>query len=229
MVQQYLDQASSYAADIDFAIDVITWLTGFWGTLCMVVFIGFIIFFRDKGQRGQYISGEEKHQTRWISIPHLLVLVCDVYILVVAIQVWVNVKQTLPEPDRTVRVIAQQWAWSFEHPGPDGKLDTPDDIRTVDELRLEVNKTYHYKLVARDVMHSFSVPVFRLTQDAIPGRVITGWFKPIKTGTYDIQCKEMCGIGHGLMPARVVIGTPAQHAKWMASRTKTAYAALDTR
>ena len=58
------------------------------------------------------------------------------------------------------------------------KLDTADDIATVDELHVEVNKIYHFKLESRDVLHNFSVPVFRLKQDAIPGRVITGWFEP---------------------------------------------------
>jgi len=67
------------------------------------------------------------------------------------------------------------------------------------------------------VLHSFSIPVFRLKQDAVPGRVITGWFKPTRTGTYDIQCAEMCGAGHGLMPARVIIESADEHAKWMAA------------
>ena len=83
---------------------------------------------------------------------------------------------------------------------------------------------------ARDVLHSFSVPVFRLKQDVIPGRIITGWFKATKTGTYDIQCAEICGIGHALMPGRVVIETPEQHTAWMASQTgSVAVAALAPR
>src|SRR5690606_40500155 len=101
-------------------------------------------------------------------------------------------------------------------PGPDNVIETEDDIEVSDELRLEINKTYHYRLESRDVMHSFSVPVFRLKQDAVPGRTIVGWFTPTKTGTYDIQCAEMCGIGHGLMPARVIIETPQEHAAWVA-------------
>ena len=80
-------------------------------------------------------------------------------------------------------MVAQQWAWSFVHPGPDGQLDTADDIKTVDELHVKVDTLYHFKLESRDVLHSFSVPVFRLKQDVIPGRVITGWFQPTQTGT----------------------------------------------
>jgi cytochrome c oxidase subunit 2 len=214
-----LPAASTYAADVDFVYSLIFWITGFWLLVSELVFFWLILRFRKKdGVKGQYITGELKSEKKYITYPHLLVLVCDVFIVVAAIRVWHNVKQQLPPAQETVRVFAQQWAWSFVHPGPDGKLDTADDIRTVDELHVTANKLYQFTLESRDVLHSFSVPVFRLKQDVIPGRVITGWFQPTKTGTYDIQCVEICGIGHGLMPARIVIETPEQHAAWMASQ-----------
>ena len=68
-------------------------------------------------------------------------------------------------------------------------------------------------------MHSFSVPVFRLKQDAVPGRVITGHFKPILTGEWDIQCAEMCGVAHGIMGARIFIKSEAEHRDWLAANT----------
>jgi cytochrome c oxidase subunit 2 len=138
------------------------------------------------------------------------------------------VKQDLPPADETVRVIAQQWAWTFVHPGPDRKFDTADDIATNDQLHIKVGTLYHYKAESRDVLHSFSIPVFRLKQDVVPGRVITGWFEATRTGTFDIQCVEMCGIGHALMPARVVIETPEQHAAWLAAQQATLAAAAPT-
>ena len=66
------------------------------------------------------------------------------------------------------------------------------------------------------------MPVFRLKQDAIPGRVITGWFQATKTGQFEIQCAEMCGIGHGLMPGMVHVESPEDHAAWMAENSKGA-------
>ena len=120
-----------------------------------------------------------------------------------------------------MRIIAQQWAWTFVHAGPDGQLDTADDIRTVDELNLQVNRLYRYELHSRDVVHSFSVPVFRLKQDAVPGRATVGWFKPTVTGEFDIQCTQICGIGHGLMAARVRIRSAGEQAAWMASASRT--------
>ena len=42
----------------------------------------------------------------------------------------------------------------------------------------------------------------RLKQDAVPGRVIKGWLDANAAGVYEIQCAEICGIGHGLMGRR---------------------------
>jgi cytochrome c oxidase subunit 2 len=220
MIENYVEALSTYANDIDNLILLIGVLVGFWFILCEVIFFYFIIRFREKdGRRAEYITGEEKSQKRWISIPHLLVLVCDVFIVIGAVKVWYDVKQQLPEPYETVRIVGQQWAWSFVHPGADHELGTADDIKTVGELHIEVGKVYHFKLEARDVLHSFSVPVFRLKQDAVPGRVITGWFEANGTGTHDIQCAEICGIGHGVMGARIVIESPEQHAAWVAEQS----------
>ena len=228
MIERWIVQASTYAADIDGVIWLIAVLVGFWFVVAELVFFWLILKFRARdGQRAQYITGEEKKQMRFISWPHYLVLVCDVFIVVGAVRVWVEVKQQLPSEAEAqhVRVVAQQWAWSFVHPGADGKLDTGDDIRTVDELHVQVGQKYIYELEARDVLHSFSVPAFRLKQDAVPGRVITGWFEPTRTGTHDIQCAEICGIGHGLMGARIVIESPEQHAAWIQSQSATRLAA----
>jgi cytochrome c oxidase subunit II len=227
-----LPEASTYAGDIDRIFTLIFWIVGAWFVVAEGVFFYFILRFRKKeGVRAQYISGELKSEKRWITIPHNLILLFDILILVFAVKVWYTVKQDLPDaPDkRVVRVIAQQWAWTFVDPGPDGQLDTPDDIAKVNEMHVVVDKIHHFKLESKDVLHSFSVPVFRLKQDVIPGRVITGWFTPTKTGTFDIQCVEICGIGHALMPAKIVIETPEQHAAWVAQNSNVAVASATAR
>ena len=218
----FLPQASTYASSIDNLIIGVGIVVGFWFVACQGLFFWMIWKFRARpGVKSEYWEGHEKKIKRWITIPHLLVLVCDVFIVIGSIQVWSKVKQVLPEADSTIRIIGQQWAWTFQHPGPDNELDTGDDIFTIDELYVEVEKTYHFKLEARDVLHSFSVPVFRLKQDALPGRSITGWFKPTLTGEFDVQCAEICGIGHGMMAARIFIQDANQHAAWVAGTTST--------
>jgi cytochrome c oxidase subunit II len=225
MWERYITGASTYAQNVDHLFLFIAVIVGFWFILAESVFFWLIFTFRRKdGVATQHISGEEKRHTRWITIPHFLVIVCDIVILVPAILLWYNIKEAMPPADQTVRVFAQQWAWSFQQPGPDGVLDTADDIRTVGELHVTVNTTYHFELLSRDVVHSFAVPAFRLKQDALPGRTITGWFRPNRVGTYDIQCTQICGIGHALMAGRIVVETQQDHAAWLMRNSNPATA-----
>jgi len=225
MMERLIQNASSFAGDIDGLILLITVLVGFWFLLAQGMFFWLIFRFRAReGVPALYLTGKEKHVKRWITIPHYLIIVCDIVIIAAAIKVWAEIKQTLPPADEQVRIIGQQWAWTFVHPGADGKLDTADDIETTDDLHVEVGKTYHFLLESKDVLHSFSVPVFRLKQDAVPGRTITGWFKATKTGAFDVQCAEICGIGHGVMNGRIHIESAAEHRSWVQEHTPLAAA-----
>jgi len=218
MMSWHPTQASTYAADIDNLILLVGVVVGIFFLAAEVIFFGFIFKFRARpGVKAQYVTGEKASEKKWISYPHYLVLLFDVIIVVAALRVWYEVKIDFPPAEDRVRIIGQQWAWTFVYPGPDGQFDTADDIRTVDELNLQVNRLYRYELHAKDVVHSFSVPVFRLKQDAVPGRTIVGWFKPTVTGEFDIQCTQICGIGHGLMAARVRIRSAAEQAAWIST------------
>ena len=226
MIESLVPRASTFAGDIDFLFDLIFWIVAFWFFLAQGVFFWLIFKFKKKdGVPAQYIAGEQKSEKKWVAYPHYAVLVFDVIILIFAVRVWYDIKQDLPDPDTTIRVIGQQWAWTFEHPGADNELGTADDIRTVNELHVEVDKLHHFKLESLDVLHNFSVPVFRLKQDAIPGRVITGWFTPTRTGEWDVQCAEICGPGHGLMGARIHIESKEQMAAWIAENSSISLAA----
>ncbi|EDY85219.1 Cytochrome C oxidase subunit II, periplasmic domain protein [Verrucomicrobiia bacterium DG1235] len=235
MLEYFLPRASSFAGSIDHLFDIITYLVMFWFVLVLGFFFYVVFRFRHKpGQKAEYITGETHKQKMAIEIPHYLILVCDLVILGYTFVVWHEVKIDIPPHDEEVRVIAQQWAWTFEHAGADGILDTEDDIVTINELHLKKDAQYTYHLSSLDVMHSFSIPVFRLKQDAVPGRVISGHFKPIMSGEWDVQCAEMCGYGHGFMPARVFIKSAEEHDAWVAENTPdhlkkdTAYALTDS-
>ena len=111
-----LPQASTYAADIDNLILFIGIIVGVWFFLAEGIFFWLIWKFRAKpNTKSQYLVGKEKHVKRWITIPHALVLVCDVFIIIGAVRVWYNVKQQLPEPDSTIRIIGQQCRVLLHH------------------------------------------------------------------------------------------------------------------
>ena len=220
MIERLIEPVSTYAGELDNLFILITVIVMPWFFIVEGVFFWLLWRFRYKeGEKALYVTGNEPELKRWITIPHNIIILLDLVIIAGAVRGWYMIKQDLPESEHTVRVIAQQWGWSFVHEGPDGKLDTEDDIHTADELHVITDQVFHYQLESLDVLHNFSVPVFRLKQDALPGRRITGWFEATKTGEYDIQCAEMCGIGHGIMGARIVIHTPEDYAVWQASQT----------
>ncbi len=228
IIRSLVPAASTFADDIDHVWELIFWITNFWFVLTAGIFFWLCFRFKKRdGQKAEYITGELKSEKKFVSYPHYAVLVFDVMIVLFAVKVWFDVKQDLPPAESQVRITGQQWAWVFQHAGPDAKLDTADDITKVNELHVEKDVLYHYQLSAADVLHNFSVPVFRLKQDAIPGRVITGWFEPTQTGEYSVQCAEICGVGHGLMGARIFIEDAEQHAAWMQQNAPLALAQAD--
>ncbi|MEQ1570583.1 MAG: cytochrome C oxidase subunit II [Myxococcota bacterium] len=221
MLESLMVPASTFASDIDNVVNLVGVIVAFWFTLTVMAFFWLLWRYRYReGVRALYVTGNEPELKRWINIPHYLIIACDVAIIYAAVTVWYEVKQTLPENPMMVEVVGQQWAWTFVHPGVDGKLGSDDDVKTADELHVVLDKPVQFTLESRDVLHSFSVPAFRLKQDVIPGRKITGWFQPTRAGVYDLQCAEMCGIGHGIMAARVFVETPEQHAAWLESAAK---------
>jgi cytochrome c oxidase subunit 2 len=229
MIEQFLVRASSYAADVDNLVILITVLVGVWFLIAEAVLFWLIFRWRARdGMPAQYLTGKEKHIKKWINGPHYIIIAFDIVIIVAAVLVWVKIKQTLPPADGIVRVVGRQWVWAFQHPGADGRLDTADDIRTTDDLHVQADKTYHFELQSEDVLHSFFIPAFRIKHDAIPGRTIVGWFKPTRTGKHDVLCAEICGIGHGVMGGTIHIETPEQHAAWVAEHTTVAEADTTT-
>ncbi|MDE2796933.1 MAG: hypothetical protein OXL34_19115, partial [Gemmatimonadota bacterium] len=75
---------STYAADIDFLIFLVLVVVGVWFLAAELIFVYFIMKFREKGdgRRADYIDGKNKRHKRWITYPHLAVLAFDVLIIV---------------------------------------------------------------------------------------------------------------------------------------------------
>ena len=75
---------------------------------------------------------------------------------------------------------------------------------------------------AKDVIHAFWVPEFRLKQDVIPGQPTQLSFTPTRTGRYPIVCAELCGPYHGGMRSTVVVESPEDWDSWYRDNAKAA-------
>ena len=209
------ENASTYGGEID---------NLFWLIFVFVV-IGFVIslfvllyplfkYNSNKVKRAEYFTGEKKKHFRWITIALVLLTLSDFVILAVEHDTWVKIEENPVQSDLHIEVIGRQWNWIFTYPGPDGKLYTADDV-TIDmqnsEMHVPVNKNIVVELKAKDVLHDFFVPDFRLKQDVIPGRTIKRWFNSTKEGKYDLICSQICGVLHSQMRNFIVVESQGKY------------------
>ena len=105
-----------------------------------------------------------------------------------------------------VEVTAMQFAFIFHY---------PEANITSGELHVPAGQSVELHMEAKDVIHAFWVPQFRLKQDIIPGQPTVLSFTATKAGTYPIVCAELCGPYHGGMRSNVVVHEPEAYSAWL--------------
>jgi len=223
---------------IDDTILITFWITG-------IVFVAIVLFmayclirFRYRPGRQAHYEPENKKLEWWLTIGTGVGIAA---MLAPGLIVW-NQFITVPEDATEIEAMGQQWAWSFRLPGKDGRLGlsgthnvssentmglsshdpaAKDDIVIEGaDLHLQEGKPVKVLFRSIDVIHDFYVPEFRTKMDVVPGMVTYLWFTPTKTGTYEILCAELCGIGHFSMRGNVVVDNERDYQIWL-ERQKT--------
>jgi cytochrome c oxidase subunit 2 len=110
-------------------------------------------------------------------------------------------------------VVGKQWMWKVQH--PEGKQE-------INELHIPVGYPVKLLMTSQDVIHSFSVPAFRIKQDVLPGRYTTEWFQATQPGEYHLFCTQYCGTSHSAMVGRIVAMTPMDYQRWLGGGTAAA-------
>ncbi len=205
-MQIFPENASSYGADIDFIFWLITGVIAVATIIVTILFLYPIITRKKNRTKEQmYLKGEGFKSLKLIYLGIFLLAIADFYFLYEEASIWNNIEETLPEKDLHVAVVGRQWMWEIVYPGPDGKLYTADDVSKYNQMNIPVNAVVHMDLQSYDVIHSLFIPNARFKQDVLPGRKITRWVKMTKTGTFPITCAEICGIGHSVMKANLIV------------------------
>ena len=229
-------QASAHAGQIDEMIVLLHWLMA-------ILFVGWSAFFiytlvrfrRSRNPRADY-AGVKSHASSYLEIA---VAVIEAVLLIgFAIPAWALRINALPaeEESTVVHVIAKQFEWHLHYPGADGKfgrrsidLITPtngigldrsdpngaDDIATINQFNLPVDKPVIAYLSSQDVIHSFGLTSMRVKQDVIPGMETPVWWEPTMTGEYEINCSQLCGLGHYRMRGFMTIMTATEFQSWL--------------
>jgi cytochrome c oxidase subunit 2 len=114
-----------------------------------------------------------------------------------------------------IEVQAHQWAWQARYPGPDGKFTTPDDVVTLNDIRVPLRAPVLMQLASVDVIHSMNLPNFRVKQDVVPGDVTRLTFEAKTAGEYEIACAQHCGPNHYKMRGILTVLSPERYRDWL--------------
>jgi cytochrome c oxidase subunit II len=233
--------ASTHAGEIDNMISLVHWLM-------LVLFVGWGIYFvyvliRFRKGANPRASYQGAHGTLSKGIEIGVVVVEAVLLVFYAIPAWAKRVAQFPTEQQAVvvRVVGEQFSWNVHYPGPDGKFgrtdinritaDNPlgldrsdpaakDDITTINQLNLPVDRPVLVHLSTKDVIHSFGLYEMRVKQDAIPGMSSPVWCSPNREGQYEIACSQLCGLGHFRMRGFVTIQSAADFQAWLADQEK---------
>jgi cytochrome c oxidase subunit 2 len=204
--------------------------------------LGLIVYlYRDQGdsRKAVYSHGNTTLEIVWTTLTAILFIGLNL----MGSPTWASERFRPAVPDATrVEVTGMQFAWYFRYPGADGKFGAtkpeledasaggegalgldPSDPASKDDvvsgvMVVPVGREVEVILRAHDVIHSFFVPNMRFKQDAVPGLAIHMHFTPIQTGSYEIACAELCGLGHYKMHGLVKVVSQDEFDKWLAAR-----------
>jgi cytochrome c oxidase subunit II len=186
----------------------------FWFTIviCIVIFaiVAAVLVYSvwkfraapDDDSDGPSIHGHTGLEIVWTLIPTILVTAIGIVSAIVLARNDAQGANVLH-----VDVTAQQFAWSFSYPDAGGA--------TTGTLRLPKGRSVLLRFTSKDVIHSFWVPEFSQKQDTVPGLHPTLHITPNKTGTFDVICTELCGLGHATMRTTAVVMAPAAFDAWL--------------
>jgi cytochrome c oxidase subunit 2 len=155
---------------------------------------------------GPPIHGNTRLEVIWTAIPAIVLVGLCAYAFVVLEDV-----EAADSNPVQVRVVGEQFAWTFFYKGPDGK-----EVASR-ELHVPINRQIAFTLQSKDVLHDFWVPAFRMKKDAVPGIDVKYTVTPNRLGRYEIVCAELCGLGHAVMRSTAVVEQPAAYEKWLAN------------
>jgi cytochrome c oxidase subunit 2 len=229
--------AAEHGPNVDHFLEFCHWFMA-------ALFVGWISYFfytvwRFNAKRNPKANYHGVTSKASVHLEASVVLLEAILLLGFALPLWGSrvAPESWPDKDKALRIraIGEQFAWNFHYPGPDGifgrqdnrlisadngigldKADpaSADDIVSRGEMHLEQYRPTVIEISSKDVIHSLSLHTMRMTQDAIPGSVIPMWFRPVKTGEFEIVCAQLCGANHYAMKANMITDTKADFEAW---------------
>ena len=210
-----------------YVVDRLFWLAlGLTGVACVAVVSAlgyFLLRYRATPQRRAFYTHGDSPRALALTggLALVVFLLIDVNLAYHDHVAWEVMWGAPPSANEALRVeiMPEQFAWNIRYAGPDGVFRTSDDVTTINQLHVPIDRPVITQLSSKDVIHSFFLPNFRIKMDAVPGMVTSLYFQAKRSGTYDIACAEHCGFGHYRMRGFLVVeeSEEAFHA-WLAQQ-----------
>jgi len=194
-----------------------------------------VLRFRNRDGAKAAYEPESKKLEAWLTV---LTTLGVAGLLAPGLFAWASIVN-VPKDAQQVEALGRQWNWMYRFPGKDGVLGAtdarfisdsnpfgidPNDPKGQDdvlvagpELHLPLGVPREVMLRSIDVLHDFTVPQFRVKMNLVPGLVTHYWFTPTKAGAFDLNCQELCGVGHFTMHGRIVVEDDAAFQSWLGS------------
>lgn len=180
---------SAYGAEIDNLYYLIFYVTGAMFLLTEGLLLYFVFKYRRReGGKAIYSHGSTKAEVTWTIIPGLMLF----GLALLQSSTWAKARTEFPTGSdvQVIQVLGQKYEWSFRYPGRDGTFGTEDDIITIGNLHIPVNRKVVLKMSSKDVIHSPFLPHLRVKQDVLPGFQTKVWFEADRVALWDIKAKK---------------------------------------
>lgn len=194
--------------------------------------VAYILYIRIVSRRGsissiRYLNHSTIIEFIWTIIPALILILIAIpsFKLLYSLEA-----DDLIKPIVTLKVIGNQWYWSYEisdienlNINFDSYTKSEEDLE-LGELRLldvdnrvllPINTPIRLLITGNDVIHSFSISSLGIKTDAIPGRLNHAALYLLRNGVYYGQCQELCGASHHQMSIVIEGVSLKDYIKWL--------------
>ncbi|MBK8700886.1 MAG: OmpA family protein [Saprospiraceae bacterium] len=198
------EASSEHGKEVDYLFNMTLVFTGIVFVITHILLFWYAYKYRiQQGKKATFFAHDTKLELIWTAIPAVVMA----FLVANGLVVWNNVMPDLGPDDAYLEIEATgyQFAWDIRYPGKDGKIGDKDfrlinmanntlginfnDPAAMDDailsgsdvIKLPVDSTIRVKISAKDVLHNFYLPHFRVKMDAVPGMPTYFIFKPTKT------------------------------------------------
>ncbi len=261
------ESASAHGGRIDSMMNVTLAVTYIVFILTHILLFWYAYKFKHRqGGKAEFISHNNTLEIVWTGIPAIVMT----FLVIGGLDAWNEIMGDVGSDDDYIEIEATgyQFAWQMRFPGEDGLLGRKDfrlidgtnqlgqdwtDLKNADDIlvnnfKLPVGKKIRVRITAKDVLHDFYLPQFRVKMDAVPGlptyfvftpkKTTKEWRKELsqyeeyqipdpndsekmlwETSNFELACAELCGIGHWSMQRTFEVVEEDEYEAWLAEQT----------